>query len=158
MTLSAEQRTPRNPGYAELVRERFSLVKPMELIGASLGEVAPGYVEIRVPCTEKIMSAAFVQYVHGGVIGMLADSAMGLAALTMAEPGAIGVTLEYKINLMSAAWGDEVVACGRTIRSGSRVTVAGVEVFSVTDGQRKLVATALGTLIPTGVVGNGQAG
>lgn len=159
MTFRTEQRPPRNPAYAELVRERFSLVKPMEIIGATLESVQPGYVEIHVPCTEKIMSAAFVNYVHGGVIGMVADTAMGLAALTMAEPGAVGVTVEYKINLLSVASGDRLVVCGRTIRSGSRATVVSVEAFTETGGERKFVATALGTLMPTTVLPttNGQS-
>lgn len=159
MTSSMESSTstarsaPKNPAYAELVRERFASVKPMELIGATLGTIEPGLVEIHAPCTEKIMSAAFVNYVHGGVLGMLADSAMGLSALTMAEPGALGVTVEYKINMLTVASGDEVIASARTIRAGKRVTVVAVEVFSVTNGARKLVATGLGTLIPTGFVG-----
>lgn len=151
MTNHAGQQLPKNPDYADLVRERFAQQKPMGLIGASLGRVELGYVEISVPCTDNIMSISFVNHVHGGIIGMIADSAMGFAGLTMAEPGAIGVTAEYKINMIAAAVGDELVACGRTIKSGSRVTVASAEIYAVNNGDRKLVAMALGTLIPTGV-------
>jgi uncharacterized protein (TIGR00369 family) len=151
MAACAEKRLPRNPDYAALVQERFAQQKPMQLIGASLQRVEPGYVEISVPCTENIMSIKFANYVHGGIIGMIADSAMGFAGLTMAEPEAVGVTAEYKISMIAAAVGDEVVACGRTIRTGNRVTVTSAEIFAVRNGDRKLVAMALGTLIPTGV-------
>jgi uncharacterized protein (TIGR00369 family) len=151
MTTHSRQQLPKNPDYVGLVRERFAQQKPMELIGASLGKIELGYVEIRVPCTESIMSISFVNYVHGGIIGMIADSAMGFAGLTMAEPGMVGVTAEYKINMIAAAVGDELVACGQSVRSGSRLTVASAEIFAVSNGDRKLVAMALGTLIPTGV-------
>src|SRR5882757_10287594 len=98
--------TAKNPEFEKLIRETFSNEPPMLLIGATMGKVEPGSVEIHLPITKDVMTS-YVPVVHGGVLAMLADAAMAQAGLTLAAPGAAGVTLEYKINLMSAAAGVE---------------------------------------------------
>lgn len=139
--------TPRNPEYEKVVREGFSHEPPLALIGASLAAVGPGYVEIELPCRDAVMTS-YAAVVHGGILALLADSAMAHAALTLAPAGASGVTLEYKINLLGPAVGEKVTARGLVVKPGSRVTVARAEVSAVSaEGTEKLVATALGTLI-----------
>ena len=139
--------TAKNPDFEKLIRDGFSNEPPMLLIGATMGKVEPGLVEIHLPITKNVMTS-YVPVVHGGVLAMLADAAMAQAGLTLAEPGGAGVTLEYKINLMSAAAGVEVLARGTVVKPGRRTTVARADLFSVAeDGAEKAVATALGTLI-----------
>jgi uncharacterized protein (TIGR00369 family) len=151
MTTPVDPQTLKNPNYADLVQERFSLQTPMHLIGASLGQVEPGYVEVVLPIVEKVWTLSIAPIVHGGVLGMIADTSMGMAALTLAEPGAVGVTAEYKISYIAPAAGDEVIACGKVIKSGRRATIASSELYAVKDGARTLVALATSTFIPTGV-------
>lgn len=79
---------------------------------------------------------------------MIADSAMGFAALTLMSAGGGGVTAEYKINMLSPAIGDRLVARGAVVKSGTKITVAEAEIVAVRDGQEKTVAVALGTLVP----------
>lgn len=69
---------------------------------------------------------------HGGVIGAVADSAGGYAAMTLCEPGAEVLSVEYKINFVAPARGTEVLATGRVVRSGRTliVTRPDVEVLS----------------------------
>jgi uncharacterized protein (TIGR00369 family) len=136
---------PAAPNYDEIVRRTFAEQKAMAHIGATMERVEPGLVEIHLPCSEHVMQ----QYgaVHGGIIGMIADSACGFAALTVAPEDTIGVTVEYKINMLCPAIGERLVARGRLIRPGQTLTVASADVLVMRNSREKLVATALETLI-----------
>lgn len=141
---------PRNPAYEQTVRDAFAAQTAMAHIGAELAFIAPGAVHITLPCHDRVMSH-LPPIVHGGTIGMIADSAMGFAAMTLAAEGSAGVTAEYKINMLSPAVGDHLLARGTVVKAGSRLTVAQADIVVVTNsGEKpgeKLVATALGTLI-----------
>ena len=145
--MSAEEKTwrPLTPNYVEIVHRAFDEQKAMAHIGATMERVEPGLVEIHLPCSENVMQ----QYgaVHGGIIGMIADSACGFSALTVAPEDTIGVTVEYKINMLCPAIGERLIARGQLIRPGQTLTVASAEVLVVKNGRQKLVATALETLI-----------
>jgi uncharacterized protein (TIGR00369 family) len=138
---------PKNPEFEQVVREAFAAQSAMALIGATLDLVQPGSVHIGLACHDRIMSH-LPPIVHGGTIGMIADSAMGFAALTLAPAGGGGVTAEYKINMLSPAIGERLIARGTVVRPGSKIMVAEAEVVVVKDGQEKTVAIALGTLVP----------
>ncbi|MBO0879804.1 MAG: PaaI family thioesterase [Mycobacterium sp.] len=148
MTTPVDRRwQPRNPEYEQVVRAAFARQSAMSLIGATLDLVEPGRVDIGLPCSEQIMSH-IPPVVHGGTIGMIADSAMGFAALTLAPAEGGGVTAEYKINMLSPAIGQKLIARGTVIKPGSKLTIAQAEVVVVGDDGEKRVAMALGTLIP----------
>jgi len=59
-------------------RASFGRQKAMALIGASLATVAPGAVEIALPFRDDLTQQK--GFVHGGIIGMIADTACGYAA------------------------------------------------------------------------------
>ena len=65
-------------------------------IGAVLGEVAAGRCVIDLPFSEAVTQQN--GFFHGGVVGMLGDTAGGYAALTMLPHGSDVLTLEYKVN------------------------------------------------------------
>jgi uncharacterized protein (TIGR00369 family) len=138
---------PANPKFEQVVRDAFAQQSAMALIGASLEWVAPGEVHIGLPCHDKVMSH-IPSIVHGGAVGMIADSAMGFAALTLAPVGMTGVTAEYKISMLSPAVGERLLARGKVIKPGSKITFAQAEVVVVGSDREKVVATALGTLLP----------
>jgi len=137
--------TPQRDDYREHVREVFAMSAATRLIGASLGRIEPGAVEVELPCHPAVMQQQ--GFVHGGVLGIIADAAAALSALSVAPAGTVGVTVEYKINLLEAAFGEKVVARGRLLRPGDAVSVAAADVYAIgTDGAEWLVATALVTL------------
>jgi uncharacterized protein (TIGR00369 family) len=136
----------RDPEYRDVVRNAFEAQKAMALIGATLVAVEPGFVEIELPVNEMLMSH-IPNIVHGGTVGMIADSALGFAALTLAEPGAVGVTAEYKINMLSPAVGESLSARGEVVKPGKQITVARADVLVRAAGREKIVATALATLV-----------
>ena len=123
----------------------FNRQSAMSAIGATLVDVKPGRVAIRLPKAEHILQQH--GFVHGGVIGMIADSACGYSALTLMEAGNTVLTSEYKINFLSPAVGERFVAVGKVIRSGRRTAVVQGDVYAVSGETRKHVAIMLTTLM-----------
>lgn len=117
----------------------------MALIGASLAEVGPGTATIALPVREEVTQQP--RFVHGGVVGMIADSAAGYAAFTLMPAGASVLTVEYKINMLAPAEGDLLLARGMVIKPGRTLSIARADVFGVRDGREKLVATMQQTLM-----------
>jgi uncharacterized protein (TIGR00369 family) len=111
----------------EHVRDSFARQKAMSLIGASLAAVEAGASEIRLPYREDLTQQK--GFVHGGIIGMIADSAAGYAAYSLMPQSASLVTVEYKMNILAPARGS-LVARGKVIKSGRTLTVARAEVYA----------------------------
>jgi uncharacterized protein (TIGR00369 family) len=109
------------------VRDSFSRQKAMTLIGASLASVDAGASEVRLPYRPDLTQQK--GFVHGGIIGMIADSAAGYAAYSLMPPSASLVTVEYKMNILAPARG-ALVARGKVIKSGRTLTVARAEVYA----------------------------
>ena len=118
---------PVDPQFAARVRESFGRQKAMALIGASLAVVEPGHVEIALPFRDDLTQQK--GFVHGGILGMIADSACGYAAYSLMPATSSLVTVEYKINILAPAKGD-LVARGQVIRPGRTLTVARGEIFT----------------------------
>src|SRR5262245_45170369 len=130
-----------DPQFATRIRESFGRQKAMALIGARLARVDPGEVEIALPWREDLTQQK--GYVHGGILGMIADSACGYAAFSLMLAGGSLVTVEYKLNILTPARG-ALVARGQVVRSGRTLTVARGEVYAQ-DGTH--VATMQQTLM-----------
>ena len=109
------------------VRDSFARQKAMSLIGASLAAVEAGVSEIRLPYRADLTQQK--GFVHGGIIGMIADSAAGYAAYSLMPASASLVTVEYKMNILAPARG-ALVARGKVIKSGRTLTVARAEVYA----------------------------
>ena len=137
--------TPRDPAYAQKVRESFAEQGYMLTLGAEMTDLAPGRCAIAVPYSPAI--AQQDGYFHGGAVGGIADSAGGYAAYSLMPTGTRVLTVEYKLNLLAPAKGSRLLAEGHVMRSGRTLTVARVDV-SVENGQtRMLCATLLQTLM-----------
>lgn len=137
--------TPRDPAFETKVRDSFARQPFMILLGAELGAVAPGRVEIVLPYAEKVTQQH--GYFHGGSIGAIADTAGGYAAFSLFPPDSTVLTVEYKINIMAPGKGERLVAVGEVTRAGRTLTVAKVEVYAEADGARIHCATATQTLM-----------
>ena len=110
----------------------------LRTIGAELTSLAPGRCVITLPFSEKI--AQQQGFFHGGVIGAIADTAGGYAALSLLPHGSEVLTLEYKINFVRPAAGDRLVAEGTVLRAGRSICVTRADVFFERDGQRGFCA------------------
>jgi len=132
---------PADPHFAARIRDSFSRQKAMALIGATLGSVAPGAVEITLPFRDDLTQQK--GYLHGGIIGMIADSAAGYAAYSLMPADCSLVTVEYKMNILSPAT-SSLTARGEVVKPGRTLTVARAEVYAQ-DGRH--VATMQQTLM-----------
>src|SRR5258707_5146243 len=103
------------------VRDSFARQKAMTLIGASLAAVEAGASEIRLPYRADLTQQK--GFVHGGIIGMIADSAAGYAAYSLMPQSASLVTVEYKMNILAPSRAS-LVARGQAIQSSPTLTVS----------------------------------
>ena len=136
---------PRDPGYAERVRASLALQQAMRLIGAEIPVVEPGYTEIHLPFKAEISQQH--GFVHGGVVGMIADSAAGYAANTLTPADTSVLTVEYKLNLVAPADGERLVARGEVVKPGRTLIITKAEVFAIRDGKWTLCALMQQTIM-----------
>ena len=120
------------------VRASFARQGLMGAIGAELASLGPGHCTVEVPFSERVGQQQGL--FHGGVIGAVADTAGGYAALSLLPVGSEVVTLEYKVNFLRPAAGDRLLAEGSVLRAGRSVAVTRVDVFVEARGQRSLCA------------------
>ena len=120
------------------VQDAFDRQPLMTTLGATLRRVVEGEVEIGLP-----FQTAHTQHtgaLHAGVITAIADSACGFAAATLLPAGKAVVSVEFKINLLSAGIGSEMIAIGRVVRAGRTLTICTGEVWAHTGASRTLIA------------------
>lgn len=108
--------TPQNPDFERLVREGFEEQQVMRTLGARLTRIAPGEVEIELPYREALTQQH--GFLHAGVVTAVLDSACGYAAFSLMPPGVGVLSVEFKVNLLAPAKGEELVARGRVLRAG----------------------------------------
>ena len=136
---------PLDPQTEERIRASFERQNAMRLIRASLMVVEAGRTEIHLPHWDGVEQQH--GFVHGGVVGMIADSAAGYAAMSVAAPGASVLTVEYKMNLVAPADGEQLVARGSVVRPGRTLIVTKAEVFAIKDGKESLCALMQQTIM-----------
>lgn len=137
---------PRNPDYERKVRASFEGQPAMSrLFGAKMVSLAPGETEIHIPLQPDFLQQ--MGNVHGGIVGALADSAAGYAALSLLDAGLEVVTVEYKINFVAPAYGELLIGRGRVVRAGRTLQICVAEIFAVKDGVETLCAYMTTTMM-----------
>ena len=112
----------------------------METLGVTLAHAAPGEVDLELPYDERF--AQQHGFLHAGAVAAVMDSACGYAAYSAADGEVDVLTVEYKINLLEPALGERIVARGRVVRRGGRLTVCAGEAWA----GDTLVATSTTTM------------
>lgn len=135
----------RNPAFAERVRDSFNRQGAMALLGAELTRVAPGICEIRLDYRPEVSQQH--GYIHGGIVGTIADSAGGYAAFTLMAADSSVLTVEYKLNLLAPADGEWIIARARVVKPGRSLVVSAIDVVVNKQGRETLCATSLQTLM-----------
>jgi uncharacterized protein (TIGR00369 family) len=127
------------------VRDSFARQAAMALIGATMTRVSPGRCEIELPVREDLTQQH--SYVHGGVVGMIGDSAGGYAAFTLMPVDSSVLTVEYKINMLAPAKGERLLAVGSVVKPGRTLSIVRADVYALEDGRETLVAAMQQTLM-----------
>lgn len=131
--------------FARRVRDSFARQGLMKHLGAELVSLEPGRAEIRVPFRSELTQQH--DYFHAGVTGAVADSACGYAAYTLMPADSSVLTVEYKMNLLAPADGEELIARARVVRSGKTLKVCSADVFVLKGGAENHCATMLSTVM-----------
>ncbi|HRR42440.1 MAG TPA: PaaI family thioesterase [Syntrophales bacterium] len=127
------------------IKDSFARQTAMTTIGASITGVEQGEVTIELPFRSDLTQQH--GFLHAGVVTMIVDTACGYAALTRMPASAAVLSVEYKINFLSPAEGEKLIARGRVLKPGRALTVCFGEVHAIKGGQEKLVATMLATMM-----------
>lgn len=126
-------------------RRSFDNQPFMATIGAVLTKLAPGEVEIEMPVSHGVRQQH--GFVHGGVVGSLADSACGFAALTIAAPDSGVLTTEFKCNFLAPSVGEKLIARGSIIKAGRTLTLTEARIYGVAEGKERLCAHMTATIM-----------
>lgn len=138
-------RNANNPGtmldYCQKLVAGEAPIPPVaQLIGMEMAAVCPGRVVIELEAGKR--HASPLGTVHGGIIGAIADAAMGLAYATTLKEAETFATVELKINFLRPVWKGRLRAEGKVVSSGRNL---GLVECDVTDQDQRLVARALST-------------
>jgi uncharacterized protein (TIGR00369 family) len=134
-----------DPNFAARVRDSFHRQPAMALFGAILAEVSAGVCEIHLPSRGDLTQQH--GYIHGGIVGAIADSAGGYAAYSLMPAGSSVLSVEYKLNFLAPAAGERLIARGEVVKSGRSLTVTRADVYAEQAGKRTLCAVMQQTLI-----------
>jgi uncharacterized protein (TIGR00369 family) len=134
-----------DPNFEVRIRESFARQGLMKHFGAELLELTGGYVAIRVPFRPELTQQH--NYFHAGVSGAIADSACGYAAFSLMPADSSVLTVEYKLNLLAPADGDELIARARVLRSGRTLKICAADVHVKKKGAEVHCATMLATVM-----------
>ena len=129
------------------VAKSFESQAFMKTIGAKLDSVDEGRVVISVELKPSMMQQH--GFGHAGVTFSIGDSAACYAALTKMGKNQEVLTSEMKINLMSPADGKILKAVGSVLKAGRKLLVVQANIYSGDDKNEELIATMLGTMVPS---------
>jgi len=134
-----------DPDFRERVRQSFHAQTVMATIGAEIGAVEPGRVEILLPYRADLCQQN--GFIHAGISTIIADSAAGYASFTLFAADEAVLTSEFTVYLLSPAKGERFRAVGQVLKPGRRLTVAEGEVFGESEGKSVLIAKLIATLV-----------
>jgi uncharacterized protein (TIGR00369 family) len=131
------------PDLLQRLRKRLAASPALGWLSPSLEELGLDHCVLRLPAREQITNGSGT--IHGGVLAMLADTAVAFALATNFD-GKMGfATADMTIHYLRRARGD-VRARARIIKKGQRVNVGEVQIV---DGGGREVARALATFLLT---------
>jgi uncharacterized protein (TIGR00369 family) len=130
---------PADGQFADRVRASFERQGAMATIGARLGRIEAGEVEILLDWAQGLTQQH--GFLHAGMVATALDSACGYCAYTLMAADAGILTIEYKINLLAPAKGQQFRMVGTMLKPGRTISVAEGRAYAIDGGREKLVAT-----------------
>lgn len=136
---------PADPGFEPRVRASFNRQQLMHTLGARMGTVAPGEVELLLDFDERLTQQH--GFVHGGALAALLDTACGYAAATLMPADAGVLTVEFKVNFLAPAAGTHFRFLGRVRRAGRTLSFVEAEALACTAERTRVIATTQATMM-----------
>lgn len=122
----------------ELWEERAKIAKVSRFIGQKLEVLEQGVCKIVLPFRDDFEQTFGV--VHGGFIGLIADTAGYFAAATMVGEQPLA-TAEIKMNFIAPVYRKDIHAIGKVIKPGRHLIICELKVYTSHDD--KLVALGI---------------
>jgi uncharacterized protein (TIGR00369 family) len=113
-----------------------------ELVGYRLTAIEEGKATIELEASKD--HASPIGSMHGGILCVIGDSAMGMAYASTIELDESFVTLELKINYLKPVWEGQLQAIGRVVQRGRTI---GLVEFDILNEKKVLVARGCGTFM-----------
>lgn len=124
--------------HLEKLKHLFETAPISRFLGMTLGYCENGVARVRLPFRKDFEEGHGV--IHGGMIGLLADTA-GNFAVGSVSPGSAVKTVEFKLSLLAGVQGD-LLAIGEVVRKGRTLATCRLEVV---EGNDRVVAVGLAT-------------
>lgn len=86
-------------------------------------------------------------FIHAGLMATMSDHTAGYAAYTLVPDDIRILTIEFKINFLKPAYGNELKCKSEIISQGKQIIVAQSTVFDIRDTQEKMVSKSTITLM-----------
>jgi acyl-CoA thioesterase len=133
---------PLDPELEPLIRQRFGSSQFATWMGMTLSRIDDGESELRLDVQPHHLNPGGI--VHGGVLATILDAAIGLALRSKLGMVTEHVTIELDVHYLSPARTGALVARGRAVRVGGRVSYGEADLFA-DDG--RLVAKGTATFL-----------
>ncbi len=129
--------------FEQIFKERANFSPYYQLLGMELVELGKGRSLFHLPVEKKLHNVRGI--VHGGVLASIADAAIGVSLATLVDHSREAfITVELKVNFMSAVSDGELWAEGKIIKRGKTIAVGEAE---VRDGSGNIAAKGIATLL-----------
>ncbi|MBF0236373.1 MAG: PaaI family thioesterase [SAR324 cluster bacterium] len=112
--------------------------------GIELVDCGPGWCESRL--TVKSHHLQQNGFLHAGLQATIADHTAGAAACSLIGSDEAILSIEFKLNLLRPGIGESVRCRGEVIKPGKTVIVTEAWVYSIHNGQEKLVSKMTATM------------
>jgi acyl-CoA thioesterase len=112
----------------------------VDFVGVELVKVTAGQATLRLPYREELHNSMGV--VQGGILGVLADVTGGVSLYSvLTDPAKVLIpTVEFKLNFLRPASGEDVFGHGKVAHRGRQIAVCQVD-----------IATGAGVLLAKGL-------
>lgn len=137
--------TARPVATAEILRQVIGMQSFTRWTGLELIKAENGEVETRLKLRAEDMTQHH-GFLHGGLVGFLADNAAAYAASTVV--GDV-VTAQYALNFFAPGIGDAFVTRAKVLKAGKRQVTVRSDVYALAeDSSEKQIATATAIILP----------
>jgi uncharacterized protein (TIGR00369 family) len=117
----------------------------MATLGIEIVGLDAGAIELRMPYAAPLTQQH--GFIHAGIISTALDTACGYAAFSLMPADAAVLTVEFKVNLLAPAKGEEFRFRARVLKPGRTLTVCEAHAFATDGGREKMIAAMTGTLM-----------
>ena len=130
--------TTERSAHLEKLKQLFEAAPISRYLGMTLSYCENGVARVRLPFRAEFEESHGV--IHGGLIGLLADTA-GNFAVGSVSPGSTVKTVEFKMSLLAGVQ-EDLLAIGEVVRKGRSLAACRLEVVG---GNDHVVAIGLAT-------------